>query len=71
MIIHRKIVLGHVCLCSGEVVAKERTRRIGREPQVGITIKTFLRCFKFWHVWLFASALTGSSFVYVDHVDHA
>ncbi|KAJ6033142.1 hypothetical protein N7444_010913 [Penicillium canescens] len=38
------------------VVAQERTRRIGRDPQVGITIKTFLRCFKFWHIWLFAIA---------------
>ncbi|KAJ5209703.1 hypothetical protein N7449_004082 [Penicillium cf. viridicatum] len=34
--------------------AEERTRRIGRDPQVGINVKTFLRCFKFWHVWLFS-----------------
>ncbi|KAJ5757737.1 uncharacterized protein N7511_006431 [Penicillium nucicola] len=38
------------------VVARERTRRIGRDPQVGITVKTFLRCFRFWHIWLFAIA---------------
>ncbi|KAJ5508489.1 hypothetical protein N7527_010632 [Penicillium freii] len=38
------------------VVAEERTRRIGRDPQVGINVKTFLRCFKFWHVWLFSIA---------------
>lgn len=38
------------------VVAEERTRRIGRNPQVGINVKTFLRCFKFWHVWLFSIA---------------
>ncbi|KAJ5783421.1 uncharacterized protein N7518_009098 [Penicillium psychrosexuale] len=36
------------------IVAKERTRRINRSPQVGITVKSFLRSFKFWHVWLFA-----------------
>ncbi|KAJ5978089.1 hypothetical protein N7501_001431 [Penicillium viridicatum] len=38
------------------VVAEERTRRIGRDPQVGINVKTFLRCFKFWHVWVFSIA---------------
>ncbi|KAJ5411339.1 uncharacterized protein N7487_005698 [Penicillium crustosum] len=37
-------------------VAEERTQRIGRDPQVRINVKTFLRCFKFWHVWLFSIA---------------
>ncbi|QQK40560.1 Sucrose/H+ symporter, plant [Penicillium digitatum] len=37
-------------------VAEARTRRIGRDPQIGINIKTFLRCFKFWHIWLFSLA---------------
>ncbi|OOQ86717.1 major facilitator superfamily transporter [Penicillium brasilianum] len=36
--------------------AKARNRRIGRDPQVGITPRTFLRAFKFWHVWIFALA---------------
>ncbi|GAA84713.1 major facilitator superfamily transporter [Aspergillus luchuensis IFO 4308] len=33
-----------------------RTRRVGRKPQIGIQVKSFLRCFKFWHLWLFAIA---------------
>ncbi|CAI7606773.1 unnamed protein product [Penicillium bialowiezense] len=37
-------------------VAEARTRRIGRDAQVGIQVKTFLRCFKFWHIWLFSIA---------------
>ncbi|CAG8139322.1 unnamed protein product [Penicillium salamii] len=36
-------------------VAEARTRRIGRDAQVGIQVKTFFRCFKFWHIWLFSS----------------
>ncbi|GLB12158.1 hypothetical protein AtubIFM57258_009436 [Aspergillus tubingensis] len=32
-----------------------RTRRVGRKPQIGIQVKSFLRCFRFWHLWLFAS----------------
>ncbi|KAJ5389879.1 Major facilitator superfamily domain general substrate transporter [Penicillium cataractarum] len=37
-------------------IARARNRRIGRDPQVGITPRTFLRAFKFWHVWIFALA---------------
>ncbi|KAJ5901850.1 hypothetical protein N7495_002378 [Penicillium taxi] len=37
-------------------VAKERIIRVGRDPQIGITPKTFLRCFKFWHIWVFSIA---------------
>ncbi|KAJ5526216.1 hypothetical protein N7494_012866 [Penicillium frequentans] len=37
-------------------LAKQRINRIGRDPQIGITLKTFLRCFKFWHVWVFSIA---------------
>ncbi|KAJ5544277.1 hypothetical protein N7513_007088 [Penicillium frequentans] len=37
-------------------IAEQRINRIGRDPQVGITLKTFLRCFKFWHVWIFSIA---------------
>ncbi|KAJ5928585.1 Major facilitator superfamily domain general substrate transporter [Penicillium verhagenii] len=37
-------------------LAKRRIHRIGRDPQIGITPKTFLRCFKFWHVWVFSIA---------------
>ncbi|KAI2826223.1 hypothetical protein CBS147320_6485 [Aspergillus niger] len=33
-----------------------RTRRVGRKPQIGIQVKSFLRCFRFWHLWLFAIA---------------
>lgn len=35
-------------------IALARGRRVGRKPQVGITLKSFLRCFKFWHLWAFA-----------------
>ncbi|RAL14865.1 uncharacterized protein BO97DRAFT_432559 [Aspergillus homomorphus CBS 101889] len=34
--------------------ALARTRRVGRSPQTGITPKTFLRAFRFWHLWLFS-----------------
>ncbi|KAJ5730429.1 uncharacterized protein N7483_004937 [Penicillium malachiteum] len=37
-------------------IAQDRNRRVGRKPQIGITPKTFLRAFKFWHVWMFAIA---------------
>ncbi|KAJ5733589.1 Major facilitator superfamily domain general substrate transporter [Penicillium malachiteum] len=37
-------------------IAQDRNRRVGRMPQIGITPKTFLRTFKFWHVWIFAIA---------------
>ncbi|CAG8110034.1 unnamed protein product [Penicillium salamii] len=49
-------------------VAEARTRRIGRDAQVGIQVKTFFRCFKFWHIWLFSiawaigSGITPSSY---------
>ncbi|KAJ5322877.1 hypothetical protein N7452_011166 [Penicillium brevicompactum] len=49
-------------------VAEARTRRIGRDAQVGIKVKTFFRCFKFWHIWLFSiawaigSGITPSSY---------
>ncbi|OJJ31658.1 hypothetical protein ASPWEDRAFT_54770 [Aspergillus wentii DTO 134E9] len=33
-----------------------RTQRVGRSPQVGITVKSFLRCLKFWHLWMFSIA---------------
>ncbi|PYH91853.1 MFS general substrate transporter [Aspergillus ellipticus CBS 707.79] len=33
-----------------------RTKRVGRKPQIGIQPKSFLRCFRFWHLWLFAIA---------------
>ncbi|RAK95822.1 MFS general substrate transporter [Aspergillus ibericus CBS 121593] len=33
-----------------------RTKRVGRKPQSGIRVGSFLRCFKFWHLWLFAIA---------------
>jgi sugar phosphate permease len=32
-------------------IAKARARRVGRKPQVGITPKSFLRCFTFWQLW--------------------
>ncbi|PWY67123.1 MFS general substrate transporter [Aspergillus sclerotioniger CBS 115572] len=36
--------------------ATARTKRVGRKPQSGIRVGSFLRCFKFWHLWLFAIA---------------
>ncbi|KAJ5707440.1 hypothetical protein N7488_007241 [Penicillium malachiteum] len=39
-----------------EEIAQDRNRRVGRKPQIGITPKTFLRAFKFWHLWIFAIA---------------
>ncbi|KAL2879057.1 hypothetical protein SGCOL_005757 [Colletotrichum sp. CLE4] len=37
-------------------IALARARRVGRKPQIGITIKSFLRCFSFWQLWAFAIA---------------
>lgn len=37
-------------------IALKRSRRVGRKPQVGITIKRFFRSFSFWHLWAFAIA---------------
>ncbi|CZR58777.1 uncharacterized protein PAC_08669 [Phialocephala subalpina] len=37
-------------------IALARSRRVGRKPQIGITIKKFLRCFTFWQLWAFAIA---------------
>ncbi|KAJ9133251.1 Major facilitator superfamily transporter [Pleurostoma richardsiae] len=37
-------------------IALARARRVGRKPQIGITVKSFLRCFTFWQLWLFAIA---------------
>ncbi|KAJ5621426.1 Major facilitator superfamily domain general substrate transporter [Penicillium herquei] len=45
-----------ILLMSREEIAQDRNRRVGRKPQIGITPKTFLRAFKFWHVWMFAIA---------------
>ncbi|KAK1446836.1 major facilitator superfamily transporter [Colletotrichum cuscutae] len=37
-------------------IALARARRVGRKPQIGITIKSFVRCFSFWQLWAFAIA---------------
>ncbi|OBR02370.1 Major facilitator superfamily transporter [Colletotrichum higginsianum IMI 349063] len=37
-------------------IALARARRVGRKPQIGITPKSFLRCFTFWQLWVFAIA---------------
>ncbi|RDW87228.1 MFS transporter-15 [Coleophoma crateriformis] len=37
-------------------IALARTRRVGRKPQIGITVKSFLRCFTFWQLWVVAIA---------------
>ncbi|OHX00474.1 major facilitator superfamily transporter [Colletotrichum incanum] len=37
-------------------IALARARRVGRKPQIGITPKSFLRCFTFWQLWAFAIA---------------
>ncbi|KAH8878969.1 major facilitator superfamily transporter [Thozetella sp. PMI_491] len=45
-------------------IARIRTRRVGRKPQIGITVQTFLRCFSFWQLWAVALAWPiGSNFV--------
>ncbi|RMZ85270.1 hypothetical protein DV738_g376, partial [Chaetothyriales sp. CBS 135597] len=36
-------------------IAHARARRVNRRPQVGITVKSFLRCFTFWQLWAIAS----------------
>ncbi|KAH6891283.1 major facilitator superfamily domain-containing protein [Thelonectria olida] len=35
-------------------IALARARRIGRKPQIGITVKSFLHCFTFWQLWAVA-----------------
>ncbi|TDZ18220.1 Pantothenate transporter FEN2 [Colletotrichum orbiculare MAFF 240422] len=37
-------------------IALARGRRVGRKPQIGITVKSFLRCFTFWQLWAIAIA---------------
>ncbi|CAH0019634.1 unnamed protein product [Clonostachys rhizophaga] len=37
-------------------VALARSRRIGREPQRGLTVKSFIRAFTFWELWAVAIA---------------
>ncbi|KAM5349416.1 hypothetical protein ACJ41O_005921 [Fusarium nematophilum] len=37
-------------------IALARARRVNRKPQIGITPKTFLRCFTFWQLWAIAIA---------------
>ncbi|KAF4468692.1 major facilitator superfamily transporter [Fusarium albosuccineum] len=32
-------------------IALARARRVKRKPQIGITLKSFLRCFSFWQFW--------------------
>lgn len=32
-------------------IALARQRRVARKPQVGITVKSFFRCFKYWQLW--------------------
>jgi MFS family permease len=45
-------------------IAMARARRVGRKPQIGITFKSFLRCFTFWQLWIFAIAWPiGGNFV--------
>jgi len=35
-------------------IAAARSRRVARKPQIGITPKSFLRCFSFWQLWTIA-----------------
>ncbi|KAF6821200.1 pantothenate transporter [Colletotrichum plurivorum] len=37
-------------------IALARGRRVSRKPQIGITVKSFLRCFTFWQLWAIAIA---------------
>lgn len=37
-------------------IAQARGRRVNRKPQVGITVKSFLRCFSYWQLWAIAVA---------------
>lgn len=39
-------------------IALARSRRVGRKPQIGITPKSFLRCFTFWPLWAVSSKCT-------------
>ncbi|KAF4959213.1 hypothetical protein FSARC_10804 [Fusarium sarcochroum] len=32
-------------------IALARARRVGRKPQIGIDLRSFLRCFTFWQLW--------------------
>ncbi|KAI5359983.1 putative major facilitator superfamily, MFS transporter superfamily [Septoria linicola] len=44
-------------------IALARAQRVGREPQIGITPKSFLRAFSFWQLWAIAIAWAiGSNF---------
>ncbi|KAJ4412438.1 hypothetical protein N0V82_008793 [Gnomoniopsis sp. IMI 355080] len=38
------------------VIAQARSRRVARKPQIGITVKSFLRCFSYWQLWAVAIA---------------
>lgn len=42
-------------------IAVARGRRVGRKPQIGITVKSFLRCFTFWQLWAIASTCCADS----------
>ncbi|CAI6336648.1 unnamed protein product [Periconia digitata] len=35
-------------------IALKRAERVDRKPQIGITVKRFLRCFTFWQFWAIA-----------------
>ncbi|KAJ4393502.1 hypothetical protein N0V93_002714 [Gnomoniopsis smithogilvyi] len=37
-------------------IAQARARRVARKPQIGITVKSFLRCFSYWQLWAVAVA---------------
>ncbi|KAE9984846.1 hypothetical protein EG328_008248 [Venturia inaequalis] len=37
-------------------IALGRSRRVGRKPQIGITIRSFFRAFSFWQLWAFSIA---------------
>ena len=37
-------------------IALARARRVGRKPQIGITVKSFFRAFSFWQLWAIAIA---------------
>ncbi|KAF2801151.1 major facilitator superfamily transporter [Melanomma pulvis-pyrius CBS 109.77] len=37
-------------------IALARSRRVGRKPQIGITVRSFIRCFTYWQLWAFAIA---------------
>lgn len=37
-------------------IAQARGRRVSRKPQIGITVKSFVRCFSYWQLWAMAIA---------------